>query len=883
MPDSGSESQVTLHDGALQLRPYQDSGQASRKFQYNMMEAMSVRGARRLRFMDSRGQTPQRRLPKKPDHDGFDASNSTFRGSKFVTKDLDWRPAEASIEPAAIELNPSFCPACRRLLAGRGRTSIDLFDVDTNGAFFEHLDEFFLEKSAQLGCPLCVIVWNAHRPAAEQFVQGEHLPTTYDYGSFFGDYKQAERPFAVRFRPARLLERRGSVKSLILPLVTVTLDPVTPKAEFFMAAPTRSISEDGKLLYGNEASSNNTGSPKSVSKIKQWTGRCKCQQSTRSQLSKAGSRFVPDRLIDVGGLEAVGIRIVSGTTVPDDSEYITLSHCWGKPGSSPSFKLLQSNFDSLSRGVRLSDLPKTFSEACLVTRELGLRYLWIDSLCIIQDSKEDWSRHAAVMWEVYTNAYLTLAATASRHSGEGLFRKRLPRTVSPCIVDVPDTHGQFDAGRYVCYHDDEWTALVDYAPLNHRAWVYQERLLSPRIVHFSETQLSWECHEFRASERFAFGIPPRYSHMNHRDLLEQVVQGRVSVTSQSCWHTLISTYTSMSLTYESDKMVALSAVARRLSSIPGMGRYLAGLWDSNLIGQLCWEATARTTRPTAYRAPSWSWMSLNGKISPSFSDNPSTEHSYSKAIIQILEAEVTHDGNPFMSVSDGFLRLLGPLFRITRIGSKDKPKRDAKSLSLHRSNIVQMMSESIPGYTGENLKYIGVSDGPLPTGAQGDQHIGLDIENGIMVMPDHEGDHVPSSSDMPESPKRNFEMDFGGKLILDEDFEAEELENMNPVFMPVFCTMDTTLGEIEALKGLVLAESTSEGETAYRRLGVGELNEYTTAEFFCELGNQEIATADSFSFGGARLKLEDIVPDDWAGKELDFVPKDFACHEVIII
>lgn len=152
-----------------------------------------------------------------------------------------------------------------------------------------------------------------------------------------------------------------------------------------------------------------------------------------------------------------------------------------------------------------------------------------------------------------------------------------------------------------------------------------------------------------------------------------------------------------------------------------------------------------------------------------------------------------------------------------------------------------------------------------------------------MVMPDHEGDHVPSSSDMPESPKRNFEMDFGGKLILDEDFEAEELENMNPVFMPVFCTMDTTLGEIEALKGLVLAESTSEGETAYRRLGVGELNEYTTAEFFCELGNQEIATADSFSFGGARLKLEDIVPDDWAGKELDFVPKDFACHEVIII
>lgn len=380
---------------------------------------------------------------------------------------------------------------------------------------------------------------------------------------------------------------------------------MTPKAGFFIGAPTRSISEDGKLLHGNEASSNNTGSRESVSKIKQWTCRCKCQQSTRSQLSKAGSRFVPDRLIDVGGLEAVEIRIISGTTVPDDSEYITLSHCWGKPDSSPLFKLLQSNFDSLSRGLRLSDLPKTFSEACLVTRELGLRYRWIDSLCIIQDSKEDWSRHAAVMWEVYTNAYLTLAATASRHSGEGLFRKRLSTTVSPCIVDVPDTHGQFDAGRYVCYHDDEWTALVDYAPLNHRAWVYQERLLSPRTVHFSETQLFWECHEFRASERYAFGIPPRYSHMNHRDLLEQVVQRRVSMTSQSCWHTLVSTYTSMSLTYESDKMVALSAVARRLSSIPGKWRYLAGLWESNLIGQLCWEATARTTRPTAYRAPSW--------------------------------------------------------------------------------------------------------------------------------------------------------------------------------------------------------------------------------------------------------------------------------------
>lgn len=106
--------------------------------------------------------------------------------------------------------------------------------------------------------------------------------------------------------------------------------------------------------------------------------------------------------------------------------------------------------------IPLQDLPKTFADACSVARSVGAQYIWIDSLCIIQDSKDDWRRSAAMMWEIYTNSYLNISATASYDSTQGLFRKRNPETLSHCAVTIPEGHPQIGSGEYICYDDSEW-------------------------------------------------------------------------------------------------------------------------------------------------------------------------------------------------------------------------------------------------------------------------------------------------------------------------------------------------------------------------------------------------------------------------------------------
>lgn len=201
------------------------------------------------------------------------------------------------------------------------------------------------------------------------------------------------------------------------------------------------------------------------------------------------------------------------------------------------------------------------SPACL---EFGIYGL---TLCILQDSKEDWHHNAGLISKIYASAYLTLAATASRNSTGGLFQTRVRATLSPGIVEVEERHPQFARGQYRCYDDVEWHASVDAAPLSTRAWVFQERLLSPRIVHFAENQLYFECHEFRASERFVDSIPERSLVSPLRNILPRKLGDPTTNKMLAIWHTVVSEYTALALTYNSDKMAAVSAIATHLSSL----------------------------------------------------------------------------------------------------------------------------------------------------------------------------------------------------------------------------------------------------------------------------------------------------------------------------
>lgn len=328
-----------------------------------------------------------------------------------------------------------------------------------------------------------------------------------------------------------------------------------------------------------------------MGQLREWLNICENQHQLCQQRRQKHRAFMPDRLIDVKNPASSNICVVNGTDVPQGSNYVTLSHCWGAPGPSQRFVLLQSNMSDFMKEIPPQDLPKTFAEACSVTRSLGVKYLWIATLCMLQDSKEDWFRSTAMRWEIYSNSYVNLSATASYDSSQGLIRKRNPAMLSHCAVTISNSHPQISSGEYICYSDDEWLRLIDNGAANTRAWVLQERLLSTRVVHFSEDQLFWECHELKASEKFPNGIPSRYESSNQRLLLHNELQEDYPMKLLELWDRLVANYTSSDLTYGSDKVVSISTLARQVSqhSKNIVGEYLAGLWENSLTGQLCWS------------------------------------------------------------------------------------------------------------------------------------------------------------------------------------------------------------------------------------------------------------------------------------------------------
>lgn len=218
--------------------------------------------------------------------------------------------------------------------------------------------------------------------------------------------------------------------------------------------------------------------------LTQWIRSC----NQDHHCSPKNETFLPTRVLDVSkGSNA--IRLVCGTRgQTNPGRYIALSHRWGLPTQHRKFCTYKSNIAQHQHGMDITDFPKTFQDAIRVTQALGIQYLWIDSLCIIQDDEQDWQTESKLMEQVFSSAYVTIAASCASGTSDGFLKSRLYRA---CVTMKKDDGSDY----YVCDAIDDFSQDVDRGDLNRRGWVLQERALSRRTIYFTQQQTYWECGE----------------------------------------------------------------------------------------------------------------------------------------------------------------------------------------------------------------------------------------------------------------------------------------------------------------------------------------------------------------------------------------------------
>jgi len=302
----------------------------------------------------------------------------------------------------------------------------------------------------------------------------------------------------------------------------------------------------------------------------------------------------------------------------------------------------------------VAKLQRTFRQAIEVAVTLEIGYIWIDALCIQQDSNDDWLQESTTMTAVYQNSWVNIAATASRDCDGGLFFERDPLSVSPCLIKNRIlTH--FSRGNYICYSRNEWLDFVLKSPLCLRSWVLQERILALKTLHFSSDQVYWQSETFLASDTLTDGLI-WYDDMRKMSVFNPRLGNGDWLR---IWMLVLSYYSRASLTFLTDELVATSGLARRFQEVYSEtllpGTYFAGLWRTDIILQLLWKAGEKTSVASSYRAPSWSWAAVDGAI------NFESIDWHHETLSSVVDVGVSTLGDEYGSAQDGSISLSGPL------------------------------------------------------------------------------------------------------------------------------------------------------------------------------------------------------------------------------
>lgn len=352
-------------------------------------------------------------------------------------------------------------------------------------------------------------------------------------------------------------------------------------------------SEPARYIPLRHEPSGDTSSTAAFNTLRQWIYRCQEEHPLCEQVSDKG---LPHRILKINSVRPLRVQVVEDC--PDRRGYACLSHRWGPHTKINSLK--KANLHIYKAGIPVENIDPLMRDAMEATFRLGYCFIWIDCYCIIQDDRKDWENEAANMGSIYEQAVFTISAVSSTsNSGRGMFSS-LSHELKP--IEVAKVNGQQVYVRKQIEHPcglEGFLQAKEYSEneLLTRGWVFQERMLSKRFIHFTSEEIFWECCEATWCE------------CEFRSAAWELQRSRVKRTvGDSSWEDIANAYDKKALTLKKDKLPALGGVARRYGELKGDWTYLAGLWKEQLPYCLVWSKMAwHSPRPLDQDVPTWSW------------------------------------------------------------------------------------------------------------------------------------------------------------------------------------------------------------------------------------------------------------------------------------
>ena len=354
------------------------------------------------------------------------------------------------------------------------------------------------------------------------------------------------------------------------------------------------------------------------------------------------------------------------------AEYVTLSHCWGK---SQPLVTNSKTMEQHLRAIPFKILPKAFQDAVTATRRLGYSYLWIDSLCIIQGSKEDWEIECSKMANIYRNSTVTIVGAAAGDCHTGFLQRRIPTQPIPDVVEWKSKSGPCPQKFAIRWDRHQGPQPCDQAsPSEKRGWILQERLLSPRVLYFGAHRMYWKCSTSEWFEDCSL-TEPRKDRAAKRDFsVEQDPKYKWNL-----WCKIVEEYSKLSLTDPMDKLPAISGMASSLLH-GDHNEYLAGIIKSDLqlhvnltwhieresqypeLGESSGLDPARIVSLSSYRAPSWSWASVDQRVSFFSTRRHEYPRRISSSTLKLIEARIGRESkDTFGKASSACLKVEGKM------------------------------------------------------------------------------------------------------------------------------------------------------------------------------------------------------------------------------